>query len=220
MQAFVPGQWPAQLSTPAHWPLATQQHTHPWSPGSLHLTGSVQSNADCQREDLVQLLSLPAWGDMQTDRAGGDSRRVYLFNAPSFLFCAVLLLYFLLLLIQEELFSAGKFTWVSSIVVIVFYKGFISEIENVQKHYCYGASLFDHVPLFNNSFRSDNTFFIKIHLASLIWRHGVGDIVGVKLKIWSRGVGDCIYGCSPAGGLSWGLLCIWRLLELGGDVQR
>lgn len=48
---------------------------------------------------------------------------------------------------------------------------------------CYGASLFDHVPLFNNSFRSDNTVFIKIHLASLIWRHGVGDIVGVKLKI-------------------------------------
>lgn len=70
---------------------------------------------------------------------------------------------------SEELFLAGKFTWVYGIVVVVFYKGFISEmynfllfqIENVQKHYCYGVSLFDHVPLFNNSFRSDNMFFLN-----------------------------------------------------------
>lgn len=60
IEAFVPGQWPTQLSTPAYWPLATQ-HTLSWSLDYLHLTGCVRRAADFQRGEFVQLLSLPAW---------------------------------------------------------------------------------------------------------------------------------------------------------------
>lgn len=150
-------------------------------------------------------------------------RRVYLLNGLSSL--SALHYYYVLLLLlvlREKYFELEYYQRFKnsrlSVAVIEFMSESYSYVLKTSKNTFSVAPLFEHVLLFCNTKLQGLIrffFFVKIYLASLTWRHGVGDKVRVRVRI--GGYHLWIQTSKREGGEGGGCLAeAWEFLETAG----